>query len=230
MEELGDKLRFFEIYRNPEYMWLLADGAAVSAALTTAAGMLGFAFAVILAGARTSGYSVVAAPAAVFVEVFRNTPLIVQLFFIAFGLPTLFGYALEFWQHALISLTLNFSAYFAEILRAGFKAVPLGQIEGARALGLRRRSIFWKVIFPQATAKMFPSLNSQFIFLFLTTGIISEIGVNDLTKAGFDIDKEIFRTFEVFIILTVGYILLSLAFKGILQLIDNHFFKWKRAR
>jgi polar amino acid transport system permease protein len=83
---------------------------------------------------------------------------------------------------------------------------------------------------PQAVARMYPSLASQFIFLFLTTGVISEIGVNDLTQAGKFIDSRTFRTFEVFFTLTVIYIAISLGFKVILALLQRRLFAWQVAK
>jgi polar amino acid transport system permease protein len=151
----------------------------------------------------------------------------VQLFFFAFGLPILLGYQWPFWAHALLALTLNFSAYFAEILRAGFQSIEDGQKEAALSLGISPTVLFFKIIFPQAVSKTFPSLNSQFIFLFLTTGIISEIGVVDLTQAGIFIDSRTFRSFEVFITLTVLYIFLSIFLKLLLSILQKYFFRWR---
>ena len=108
--------------------------------------------------------------------------------------------------------------------------MSLGHIEAARALGLKPAVIFLKVVFPQAVAKMFPSLNAQFIFLFLTTGVVSEIGVEDLTHAGVFIDSRSFRSFEVFITLTLIYIVMSLGFKAALQLVQTRLFRWEIAR
>ena len=127
---------------------------------------------------------------------YRNTPLIVQLFFFAFGLPGLIGYVWPFWCHALLALTINFSGYFAEILRSGYASTASGQLEAAISLNLSRPVTFFKVILPQTIIKMFPSLSSQFIFIFLTTGVISEIGVSDLTHAGIFIDSRTFRFFR----------------------------------
>ena len=210
------ELRFFEIYRNPDYLLMLAEGAATSAALTVAAGLTGLILATLLATARFHAVPVLGHLAAAYVEFIRNTPLIVQLFFVAFGLPQLLGYAWPFWAHALLALTLNFSAYFSEILRAGFTTVAEGQYEAARALGLRPLTIFHRIVLPQAMERMFPSLSSQFIFLFLTTGIIAEIGVRDLTQAGLFIDSRTFRSFEVFLTLTAIYVAMSLTFKAAL--------------
>ncbi|MGG7564592.1 amino acid ABC transporter permease [Rhodovulum sp. DZ06] len=224
------ELRFFEIYRSPEYLGLLAEGAAMSAGLTALSGLLGFVCALGLSLSRHARIPVLRHVAAVYVEVVRNTPLIVQLFFVAFGLPMLLGYQWPFWAHAVLALTLNFSAYFAEILRAGYQGVDKGQLEAAEALGVRRGVIFTRIVLPQAVARMFPSLGSQFIFLFLTTAVISEIGVRDLTNAGLFIDSRTFRSFEVFITLTILYIAISLAFKGLMAWAESRLFRWKEAR
>ena len=153
--------------------------------------------------------------------------MIVQLFFFAFGLPILLGYQWPFWAHALLALTLNFSAYFAEILRAGFQNVGKDQKEAAKSLGIKPIIAFLKVIFPQGVSKVYPSLNSQFIFLFLTTGIISEIGVVDLTQAGVFIDSRTFRSFEVFITLTIIYIALSVFLKTCMSALNRVLFRWQ---
>ena len=221
------EFRFFEIYRSSEFALLLLQGIKTSIALTVIAGIVGFVFAIILAASRYFKIPILRYFSVGFVEFTRNTPLIVQLFFFAFGLPLLLGYQWPFWAHALLALTLNFSAYFSEILRAGFQEIDNGQKEAAKALGIPSWIIFYKIIFPLAVSKVFPSISSQFIFLFLTTGIISEIGVVDLTQAGIFIDSRTFRTFEVFITLTILYIALSIFLKSILSVLQKYFFKWQ---
>lgn len=223
------ELRFFEIYRQADYLHLLAEGILTSALLAIIAGLCGFIFATALALARHWQIPVLKYFAAAYVEFIRNTPLIVQMFFIAFGLPALLHYQWPFWAHAALALTINFSGYFAEILRAGIGSVSHHQSEAARALGLPNGLIFRKIVFPQAIAASFPSLNSQFIFLFLTTGIVSEIGVRDLTYAGLFIDSRTFRSFEVFITLTILYILLALMFKWLLTRLQARAYPWKEA-
>ncbi len=223
-------LRFFEIYRNPDYIWRLFDGLTLSLALTIGAAIIGLILATGLAVARHAKLPYLAPIAAAYVEFTRNTPLIVQLFFIAFGLPLLLGYRWPFWGHALLALSLNFSAYFAEILRAGFATISRGQHEAAAALGISKRVTFLKVVMPQAVGAMFPALASQFIFLYLTTGVISEIGVEDLTHAGVFIDSRTFRSFEVFFTLTILYILSSLALKTLLAFFEARAFSWKFLR
>ena len=213
------ELRFFEIYRSLEYMNLLLEGILISTGLTITAGIAGFFFAFLFAVLRYWKVFIFGFISTCYVDFIRNTPLIVQLFFVTFGLPLLLGYVWPFWCHALLALTINFSGYFAEILRSGFESTPKGQLEAASALNLNKYITFKKIILPQTIIKMFPSLSSQFIFIFLTTGIISEIGVTELTHAGLYIDSRIFRSFEIFITLTVLYVILSLIYKSILELI-----------
>ena len=213
------ELRFFEIYRSSEYVNLLIEGLLLSTSLTIASGIIGFLLAFILAALRYWNVIILGSFSACYIDFIRNTPLIVQLFFVTFGLPLLLGYVWPFWCHALLALTINFSGYFAEILRSGFESTSKGQIEAANALNLNRYYIFRKIILPQTIIKMFPSLSSQFIFIFLTTGIISEVGVTELTHAGLYIDSRSFRSFEIFIVLSVLYVLLSLIFKSTLEFV-----------
>ena len=213
------ELRFFEIYRSEEYLLLLLEGIGVSTFLTIGAGAMGFLLAFILAALNYWKVPIFGLLAACYIDFIRNTPLIVQLFFFAFGLPGLIGYVWPFWCHALLALTINFSGYFAEILRSGYANTANGQLEAAISLNLSRPVTFFKVILPQTIIKMFPSLSSQFIFIFLTTGVISEIGVTDLTHAGIFIDSRTFRSFEVFITLSVIYIILALILKASLEII-----------
>ena len=206
----------------------LVEGVWVSFILTVLGAIVGFALAVGLSVARHVRIPLLRTISATYVELVRNTPLIVQMFFVAFGLPMLLNYQCPFWGHALLALALNFSAYFAEILRSGYQSIPSGQLECATALGLPPRIKFWRIVFPQAVAHMYPSLSSQFIFLFLTTGVISEIGARDLTYAGTFIDSRTFRTFEVFITLTVIYLLMSFGFKLALKELQQLLLPWWR--
>ena len=210
--------RFFEIYRSSEYINLIFDGIFISSSLTIISGGLGFIIAFILAASIYWKVKPLNYLSICWIDFIRNTPLIVQLFFITFGLPALIGYVWPFWCHAMLALTINFSGYFAEILRSGYESIPRGQLEAASALNLNKKIIFKKIILPQTIIKMFPSLSSQFIFIFLTTGVISEIGVTELTHAGLFIDSRTFRSFEIFIVLTILYILLSLIYKSTLEL------------
>ena len=213
--------RFFEIYRSSEYVGLIFDGILISSSLTVISGTLGFIIAFLLAASIYWKVKPLNYLSICWIDFIRNTPLIVQLFFVTFGLPLIFQYVWPFWAHALLALTINFTGYFGEILRSGFNSTPNSQLEAAYSLNLSKNTIFRKIVLPHTLIKMFPSLSSQFIFIFLTTGIISEIGVNDLTHAGLYIDSRTFRTFEIFIILSILYVALSLLFKTSLEVIFN---------
>ena len=213
--------RFFEIYRSSEYIGLIFDGILISSSLTVISGTLGFIISFLLAASIYWKVKPLNYLSICWIDFIRNTPLIVQLFFVTFGLPLIFQYVWPFWAHALLALTINFTGYFGEILRSGFNSTPNSQLEAAYSLNLSKNTIFRKIVLPHTLIKMFPSLSSQFIFIFLTTGIISEIGVNDLTHAGLYIDSRTFRTFEIFIILSILYVALSLLFKTSLEVIFN---------
>ena len=217
--------RFFEIYRSPEYLYLILDGILISSSLTIASGFLGFIIAFFLAAMIYWKFFPLNFFSICWIDFIRNTPLIVQLFFVTFGLPLIFEYVWPFWAHALLALTINFTGYFGEILRSGYNSTPKNQLEAAYSLNLNKITIFRKIVLPHTLIKMFPSLSSQFIFIFLTTGIISEIGVTDLTHAGLYIDSRTFRTFEIFIVLSILYVTLSLLFKSSLEIIFNRSLK-----
>lgn len=223
--------RFYEIWRSEEFLATLLQGVFNSFWLSALGGIMGFAFGLLLAASQEKpvfwGLRYLARS---YVEVVRNTPFIVQLFFVAFGLPLLLDYQWSFYASALLAITLNFSAYFSEIIRSGIDSIDKGQLEASTALCLSKRQCLFDIVMPQALVNVYPSLTSQFVFLFLTTGLVSEISVEDLTWAGRFIADRNFRDFEVFIVLTVLYMLMAWVFKLILQLIKRLAFPWAVAK
>jgi polar amino acid transport system permease protein len=195
--------------------------------LTSLAALFGLLFALVLASARRSSIALISWPAATFVEIVRNTPLIVQLFFVVFGLPMLFGYRWPLAMSALLALALNFSAYYSEIIRAGLDNLGQGQHEAAYSLSLSKIQSFFLIVLPQAINNIYPSLVSQFVFLFLTTGIISEIGVEELTWSGRFIADRTFRDFEVYLVLTICYVAMALLFKLFFAALGRKLFPWQ---
>lgn len=222
--------RFYEIWREAEYLERLGYGVFLSFGLTVSAALCGFALALLLASARRSTLRSLSWPASVYVEAIRNTPLIVQLFFVAFGLPMLFGFRWPFEVAALVALSLNFSAYYAEIVRAGLDNLPHTQTEAAQALSLSGRQTHLLIVLPQSLASVYPSLVSQFVFLFMTTGIISEIGIEELTWSGRFIADRTFRDFEVYIVLTCCYVVMALLFRVFFALLARKVFPWQHLR
>ncbi len=221
------EFRFYELWREAEYVETLALGVFNSFWLMVVGSIIGFVFGLLLALAQAKSVPFVIRYVSIsYIEFIRNTPFIVQLFFVVFGLPMLLGYTWSLQASALLAIVLNFSAYFGEVTRAGIEAVPDGQIEGSYSLGMTRRQTIRDVILPQALANVYPSLTSQFVFLFLTTGLISEIGVQELTWAGRFVADRTFRDFEVFITLTILYMLMVYVFLGTLTLLKRVAFPW----
>jgi polar amino acid transport system permease protein len=191
----------------------LLDGAIFTVWLSAASMAISLVLAVLGALARTSGPRWLRGLVAAYVELIRNTPFLVQLFLIFFGLPSI-GVRLDANQGALIAMVLNGTAYTIEIVRAGIEAVGHGQIEAGRALGLHGLGVFRLIVLPQALRVVVAPLGSQFILLMLNSSIVSVIAADDLTAAAQDIAGRTFRSFEAYIVVTVIYFALSLVFQG----------------
>jgi polar amino acid transport system permease protein len=145
-----------------------------------------------------------------FIEVIRNTPFLVQIFFVYFALP-LAGIRFSPTVTAIVALGLNGGAYAIEIIRGGVESIQKGQTEAGLALGLHKHEVFWFIVLRPALRAIYPSLSSQFILLTLTTAICTSISAYELTYVGQRIEAETFRSFEVYFALTFVYLLISLA-------------------
>lgn len=192
------------IARMPELLWGCAGtmGLALSGmALATVIGIVG----VLLRGS----HNVVLKNAVVaFVELIRNTPFLVQIYFIFFALP-LAGIRLNPTPTAIIALGVNGGAYAIEIIRGGVQSVQKGQVEAGIALGLSKLNVFRLVVMKPAFRAIFPSLSSQFILLTLTTSIASAISAYELTSVAQRIQSDTFRSFEVYFTVTGMYLIIS---------------------
>ncbi|HEY0184760.1 MAG TPA: amino acid ABC transporter permease [Rhodopila sp.] len=207
----------------------LIDGTLLTLRLSALAMILSLIVAIIGAFARTSGPRWLRGMVAAYVELIRNTPFLVQIFMIFFGLPTV-GVRLDANTGALIAMVLNGSAYTIEIVRAGIESVSHGQTEAAYALGLGRFRTFRLVILPQALRAVVPPLGSQFILLMLNSSICSVISADELTAATQDIQSRTFRPFEAFIVATGIYLCLSLLFSGTFAAVERFAFGSPRER
>ncbi|MFA7438063.1 amino acid ABC transporter permease [Castellaniella sp.] len=213
--------QFREINQNWD---LLLQGVQTTLELSAMAMILGLLIAITNAALRMTPYRTVHFLVAAYVEVIRNTPLLVQGFLIFFGLPWL-GLRLDSDVAALIALTVNVGAYTTEIVRAGLESVSKGQIEAGQALGLTRWQIFLKVELFQAISAVFPAISSQFILLLLASSLMSTIGATELTGAANDIQSRTFRSFEVYIVATVLYFIMAIAFSGLFFIIEKTVFQ-----
>ena len=158
-----------------------------------------------------------------FVELIRNTPFLVQIYFIFFALP-LAGLRLDPTPTAIIALGVNGGAYAIEIIRGGVQSIGKGQIEAGLALGLHKGQVFRLIVLKPALRAIFPSLTSQFILLTLTTSIASAISACELTSVAQNIENNTFRSFEVYGVVTLLYLAMSwLMMRMFAQITARHF-------
>ena len=156
-------------------------------------------------------------------ELIRNTPFIVQMFFIFFGLPSM-GLRLSALQAAALAMVINLTAYAIEIIRAGLDAVPPGQGEAARSLGLHTFAVFALVVLPQALGNVYPALVGQITITMLESAVVSQIAVVDLTHVADLIQSRNFRSFETYLVVTVIYLILALLLRRLLALAGRSLF------
>ena len=202
---------------------LLARGAALTLALAAVAAVAGLAVALACAVARLWGPRPLQLAVATYVELIRNTPFIVQLFFIFFGLPAL-GLRLSALTAATLAVVVNLSAYAAEILRAGVQSVHAGQRDAGLALGLTPVRVFRLVILPQALAAVWPALVSQIVITMLESAVVSQIAVTDLAHAADYIQSLNYRAFETYITAALIYLALALLLRRGLNLAGRRLF------
>ena len=204
-------------------------GAWLTIQLSCAAMVVGLIVSVLCAAGKTSGIAPLRFVIDVYIEVIRNTPFLVQIFFIFFGLPSL-GLRLTPNSAALLALVINFGAYGTEIIRAGIESVQKGQIEAGTALGLSKLQIFRYVVMKPALRTVYPALTSQFIYLMLTSSVVSAISADDLAAAGNNLQSQTFASFEVYIVVTVMYLVMSIGFSAVFSVIEKAAFKYPLSR
>ncbi|WP_431819447.1 amino acid ABC transporter permease [Burkholderia sp. F1] len=198
----------FDFSFLPTHWAVLVAGAWSTVRMSLATIVCGFLLGVVLAVLRTQGPRGVRRAVTVYVDAIRNTPLVIQAFWLFFGLATL-QIRVPALAAAVIALVINVSAYTTEIMRAGIESIPRGQIEAASCLGMSRWKILRLVILPQAVERMYPALISQFVLMMLATSIMSQISVEELTSAGYSIQSETFRGFEVYVVVALLYLVMS---------------------
>jgi polar amino acid transport system permease protein len=198
-----------------QYLGFFLEGMAVTLGLTAIASVLGIAIGIGGAAASRGNRLWLRKLVAGYVELIRNTPFIVQMFFLFFGLPSL-GIRLTALTAAALAMTINLAAYAIEIIRAGLDGVPLGQSESARSLGLRPWAVFGLVVLPQAIANVYPALVGQITITMLESAVVSQIAVVDLTHVADFIQSRNFRSFETYLVVTVIYLLLAITMRRVL--------------
>ncbi|AXC50757.1 amino acid ABC transporter permease [Paracoccus suum] len=199
-----------------EYWPLLSKGVLVTLLLILVGGVLGVGLGIFCAWVRTDGPKALRPIVAVYVEVIRNTPFLVQLYFIFFGLPSI-GLSMSSNFAAGLTVMINLGAYSSEIVRAGLEATPRGQFEAGASLAMSRLQTFWYVVLNPALKRIWPALTSQLIIVMFSTAVVSQVSVEDITFAANFIQSRNFRAFETYIVATLLYLVLALVLRQALN-------------
>ncbi len=203
---------------------LLLLGLGWTVALTAVSAIVGLVLGVACSWARTWGQARwLRAVVAVYVEAIRNTPFIIQLFFLFFGLPSL-GLRLSPGAASALAMIINLGAYSTEILRAGIQSTPRGQIEAGSSLALTSRQVFLRVVLPPSMRRVWPALVSQIIIVMLGSAVCSQISTPELSYAANLIASRNFRGFESYIVVTAIYLLLAIGLRKLLYWAGPRFF------
>ncbi|QCI13206.1 amino acid ABC transporter permease [Pseudomonas putida] len=206
---------------------LLLEGALFTLQLTVVGTLVGVAIGIVGAGVRAWRLRPFDALFGLYVELIRNTPFIVQLFFIFFGLPSL-GVRLTEWQAAMLAMVINLGAYSTEIIRAGIQAIPKGQLEAAAALAMSRFEAFRHVVLQPALAKVWPALTSQIVIVMLGSAVCSQIATEELSFAANFIQSRNFRAFETYLLTTALYLVMAIVVRQLLLWLGQRFLMGRR--
>ncbi|MBI6702307.1 amino acid ABC transporter permease [Pseudomonas viridiflava] len=201
---------------------LLLRGALFTLELTAIGTVLGVSLGIVGAVVRAWKIQPFATIFAVYVELIRNTPFLVQLFFIFFGLPSL-GMQISEWQAAVLAMVINLGAYSTEIIRAGIQAIPKGQLEASAALAMSRYETFRYVVLVPALRKVWPALSSQIIIVMLGSAVCSQIATEELSFFANFIHSRNFRSFETYIVTTLIYLCMALLIRQLLAWIGRRY-------
>ncbi len=210
------------------YAGVFARGLWLTVQLALVASVLGVALGVLGALARGATNPLARFTGGAYVELCRNTPFLVQLFFIFFGLPAL-GVKLSAEFAAFLALTLNLGAYATEIVRAGLESISRGQRMAAASLGLTRAQALLHVVLKPAFANVWPGLVSQLVLIMLGSAVVSQVAAEDISYAANFVQSRNFRAFESYLAATLLYLLLAIAMRQSLLLLGRRLFVWRVA-
>jgi polar amino acid transport system permease protein len=216
-------------YRIPQYLWKVTDqglvwgplmlGLGVTFRITAVSMALMLVIGLATALMRMSPSLVARGLARGYMELIRNSPLLIQIFFIYFVIAPILDIS-AFWA-AVIALSLFEGAYASEILRAGITSIDAGQWEAAMSLGMTPLAMYRHIILPQAVRRVLPPLTSQAVSLVKDSALVSTIAILDLTQQGRMIDAETFLTFEIWFTVAAIYLAVTLALSGAVRLLER---------
>lgn len=207
----------------------LASGAAHTVRLAAITMLIGLVLSVILALGKIAGPRYVKWIINGYIEVIRNTPLLVQMFFFFFGLPAI-GIRLRPDTAAIVALVVNAAAYMTEIIRAGIESINKGQIEAGLAVGLSPLQVFRYVMMVPAMKVVYPAVTSQFNVILLSTSIASSISAAELMHEAEFINSLTYRNFEVYTVVAVIYFTMSSGFIFLFDLLYKKVFTYPDQR
>lgn len=191
---------------------LLAEGLGNTLRLTGVALVFGLVLGLVLALSRLSPQRWLSWPAGFVIEVFRTTPPLVQLFWFFFALPMIVGIEMTPFIAAVVTFSIQSSAFFAEVFRAGIQSIDRGQWEGALAIGMSRRQALVRIVLPQAVTRMIPAFMERAIELMKTTTLVSTIAYADLLYDANTIAQKTYRPLETFTVAALIYFVVIYAF------------------
>ena len=209
------------------YWPVFLNGAWLTLKMTAVAVVVGVAVGTAVAFAKRGRNKPLARLCAAYVEVVRNTPFLVQIFLLYFGLAS-FGVRMPTFAAAVLAMIINIAAYAAEIIRAGLESVPRGQIEAAECLGLSRWRIGWHVMLQPAIEKVYPALTGQFLLMMQASAMASQISAEELTAIANTVQSDTFRSLETYIVVAALYLVLSLLIKLLTRLLGEVLFRRRR--
>ena len=192
----------------PQTIMVVLGGLKLTLLISALALVFGSIIGLAAAMARHSGRFPLSQIAYVYVDLFRNVPFIVQLFFFYYGLPVI-GIYLDAFPTGVLALSIAGGAFASDVIRSGILAIDTGIIEAAEVSGLSRRVVFMKIVLPIALRTSIRPLGSVFINLVLTSSILSTITLNELTGSARIVVSDTFRPFEVYVVLLVVYAALT---------------------
>lgn len=209
------------------YWPVFLRGAWLTLKMTTVAIVFGVSIGVFVAFAKSSKNLLVAKACAAYIEAVRNTPFLVQIFLLYFGLASL-GVHMPTFAASVLAMIINIAAYAAEIIRAGIDSVPRGQIEAAECLGLSKWRIRWHVMLQPAIERVYPALTSQFLLMMQASAMASQISAEELTAIANTVQSDTFRSLETYIVVAGLYLVLSVLVKLLAYAFGEVIFKRRR--
>lgn len=204
---------------------MLLNGAVQTLKMSAISMVAGLTLGIVFMLMRMSSLAPLRMLAMGYIELIRNTPFLVQVFFIYFGMPSI-GVRLGGEEAAVLAMTLNCAAYAAEIVRGGVQSIRPGQIEAGRALGMHTVDIYRFIVFRPAIRAVYPALCSQFILMMLNSSLVASVSAEELTYVAQTLDAQTFRSFEVYFVLGAIYLLLSQFFSVALQFVGRTYFSY----